>query len=176
MARWVGTSSFVYSHGWAILHATAALRIGVVGYEDTTALDMVGPAKALASAMRETAKGTSERCYEVVVLGLTKRPFRTASGIVFRPTATIEAAPALDPLVIPGGCGPRARHKRTDSGVGLAQSGRDAARRLFLHRHLRPRGERTARRPAGVRPRTGGLRRTWRDAFRHSGWDPTPLR
>ena len=82
------------------------LRVGIVGYEQANALDIVGPAEAFASALRMN-KGVPERCYEVSILGLTKRPFTTESGIVFQPAATIEQRPKLDTLIIPGGCGLR---------------------------------------------------------------------
>ncbi len=85
----------------------APLRIGFLGYENTNALDLVGPAEAFTSALRDNGRGTSERCYEVIIIGLTRRSFTAESGIVFQPTATIEKATKLDTLIIPGGCGLR---------------------------------------------------------------------
>ena len=87
--------------------AMAPLRIGFLGYENANALDIVGPAEAFASALRDSGKGKRERCYEVSIIGLTRRPFIAESGIVFQPTVTIESAPKLDTLIIPGGCGLR---------------------------------------------------------------------
>jgi transcriptional regulator GlxA family with amidase domain len=87
--------------------AMAPLRIGFVGYENANALDLVGPAQAFASALRENGNGKLERCYEVLIIGLSRRSFAAESGIVFRPTTTVEAAPKLDTLIIPGGCGLR---------------------------------------------------------------------
>ena len=84
-----------------------ALRIGILGYEDANALDIVGPAEAFSSAFREIGKGRSERCYKVVLLGVTRRAFATESGIAFQAAATIENACALDTLIIPGGRGLR---------------------------------------------------------------------
>ncbi|MDP9098181.1 MAG: helix-turn-helix domain-containing protein, partial [Verrucomicrobiota bacterium] len=55
-------------------------------------------------------KGKPERCYEVVIIGLTKRPFATESGLVFQPATTLEAAPKLDTLIVPGGSGLRLPH------------------------------------------------------------------
>ena len=83
------------------------LRVGFLGYEQANALDLVGPAEAFASAFRDNGKGNLERCYEVSIIGLTRRAFATESGIVFQPTATMENAPKLDTLIIPGGCGLR---------------------------------------------------------------------
>ena len=83
------------------------LRIGLIGYEQANALDIAGPAEAFASALRDDGKGLLERRYEVIVLGLTRRAFRTESGITFLPMTTLEAAPKLDTVIIPGGCGLR---------------------------------------------------------------------
>src|SRR4051812_609587 len=85
----------------------APLRVGFLGYEQTNALDLVGPAEAFASAFRGDGKGKFERCYEISIIGLTRRAFVAESGIVFQPTTTIDTAPKLDTLIIPGGCGLR---------------------------------------------------------------------
>jgi transcriptional regulator GlxA family with amidase domain len=90
-----------------IVVAMAPLRVGFLGYEQTNALDLVGPAEAFASAFRNNAKGKLERCYEVSIIGLTRRSFNAESGIIFQPTTTIETAAKLDTLIIPGGCGLR---------------------------------------------------------------------
>lgn len=85
----------------------APLRIGFLGYHQINALDLVGPAEAFVSAFRGTGKGKIECCYEVLIIGLTRRRFTAESGIIFQPTRTIETAPKLDTLIIPGGCGLR---------------------------------------------------------------------
>jgi transcriptional regulator GlxA family with amidase domain len=90
-----------------MLQAMAPLHVGFLGYEQANALDLVGPAEAFASAMRDNGKGKFERCYRVSIIGLNRRSFVTESGIVFQPTSTIERAPRLDTLIIPGGCGLR---------------------------------------------------------------------
>ena len=85
----------------------ALLHIGFLGYERANALDLVGPAEAFASAWRESGKGKPERCYDVTIIGLTRRPFTAESGIVFQPSTTIQSARKFDTLIIPGGCGLR---------------------------------------------------------------------
>ncbi|MDQ6939064.1 MAG: GlxA family transcriptional regulator [Verrucomicrobiota bacterium] len=85
----------------------APLRVGLLGYENANALDLVGPAEAFASALRDNGKGKLERCYEITIVGLTRRPFATESGIVFQPTATIDSARKFDTLIVPGGHGLR---------------------------------------------------------------------
>jgi transcriptional regulator GlxA family with amidase domain len=83
------------------------LRIGLIGYDGIQALDLVGPADAFTIAQTAVENGQSQPCYEVVVLGLTSKPFRAESGLVFQPHATLNHAPPLDTLVIPGGKGTR---------------------------------------------------------------------
>jgi transcriptional regulator GlxA family with amidase domain len=86
-----------------MLRFMAPLRVGFLGYEHLNALDVVGPAEAFASAVREDGQS----CYAVCVIGLTRRPLVAESGIVFQPTHTIETVRKLDTLVVPGGAGIR---------------------------------------------------------------------
>lgn len=87
--------------------AMSPLRIGFLAYDNANALDIVGPAEAFASALRRDGSGKIERCYQVSIIGLTRRSVVTESGIVFQPTATIDRAPKLDTLIVPGGSGLR---------------------------------------------------------------------
>jgi transcriptional regulator GlxA family with amidase domain len=106
------------------------LRVGFIGYEQANALDLAGPAEAFASAFRDTGKGKLDRCYEVVIIGLTKRPFATESGLVFQPATTLEAAPKLDTLIVPGGGGlrvPQVNRKIADWIVERAKTTRRVA-------------------------------------------------
>lgn len=83
------------------------LRVGFLGFEGLMALDLVGPIDAFSSAVIEGGKGETESCYEIVIIGLTSRPFTSESGVVFKPHKTIANAPPLDTLIIPGGTGLR---------------------------------------------------------------------
>ena len=83
------------------------LRVGIVGFDQVDALDLVGPAEAFASAQIQDAKGNTVAPYEVVILGLTNARFVAESGIVLHPRTTLRAAPKLDTLIIPGGAGLR---------------------------------------------------------------------
>ena len=87
-------------------------RVGIVGFNQLNALDLSGPAEAFASA--EPEPGSNERGYEVIVLGLTSRRFVAESGLIFHPHTTLEKAPRLDTILIPGGRGLR------ESGVSAA--------------------------------------------------------
>jgi transcriptional regulator GlxA family with amidase domain len=106
------------------------LRVGFIGYEQANALDLAGPAEAFASAVRDAGKGKPERCYEIVIIGLTRRPFATESGLVFQPATTLDAAPNLDTLIVPGGCGlrlPEVNRKVADWIVARAKTTRRIA-------------------------------------------------
>ena len=90
-------------------------RIGFLGFDGVTALDLVGPAEVFSTAVAAEPPGAGGRLYEVLVLGLTGRPFTADSGIVFRPSGVLASAPALDTLVVPGGEG--LREPRTNAAV-----------------------------------------------------------
>ncbi len=84
-------------------------RIGLIGFDGITALDLVGPAEAFAAAATTDLEGRAHPSYEIVVLGLTRHPFTAESGVVFRPKFAMDDAPPLDTLIIPGGSGLRRR-------------------------------------------------------------------
>src|ERR1700759_1047789 len=79
------------------------LRIGIIGYDDVQGLDLMGPADAFSLATDEEGRPF----YELLVLGLTGKPFRTEAGVLGSPTLTLRRAPALDTRIIPGGRGAR---------------------------------------------------------------------
>jgi transcriptional regulator GlxA family with amidase domain len=83
------------------------IRVGLVGYDGIQALDLIGPVDAFTFATIEDENRKSEPGYEVVVLGISNKPFRAESGILMYPQATLREAPVLDTLIIPGGKGAR---------------------------------------------------------------------
>ena len=85
----------------------AALCIGIVGFDQVNALDLVGPAEAFANAQTDGTKSRSNCPYEVVILGLTTARFIAESGIVFHPHTTLRTTPKLDTIILPGGRGLR---------------------------------------------------------------------
>src|SRR5688500_1460938 len=84
-------------------------RIGLLAFDGLTALDLVGPAEvfATASALHGERGASRPPPYELVVLGVDAGPVRAESGLVFQPDRTLAAAPPLDTLLVPGGCGLR---------------------------------------------------------------------
>jgi transcriptional regulator GlxA family with amidase domain len=51
--------------------------------------------------------GARQNCYETLIIGLTNEPFTSETGVTFKPHTTLDDAPALDTIVIPGGRGLR---------------------------------------------------------------------
>jgi transcriptional regulator GlxA family with amidase domain len=90
-----------------LLTVSKPLRIGIIGYDGVQALDLVGPSDAFSIATVENEESKAQPCYEVLVLGLTGRPFRAESGLVLQPDFALRHAPAIDTLIIPGGKGIR---------------------------------------------------------------------
>jgi len=90
-------------------------RIGFLGFDGVTALDLVGPAEVFATAATPEPADGGFSLYEVVTIGVTGRPFTSNSGLVFKPARTLETAPALDTLIVPGGEG--LREPRTNAKV-----------------------------------------------------------
>jgi len=83
------------------------LRVGLIGYDGVQELDIIGPSDAFTIAEIESDNGQRRPCYEVIIVGITNKPFRAESGVSFQPHTTLGKAPTLDTLIIPGGRGAR---------------------------------------------------------------------
>jgi transcriptional regulator GlxA family with amidase domain len=86
-----------------------ARTIGILGYPDVQALDLIGPADAFAIADEHVRAAGSTAGYKVVVLGLTRLTFAAESGVLLKPHMSLDRAPSLDTLLISGGRGLRVR-------------------------------------------------------------------
>lgn len=82
-------------------------RIGLIGFPGVTALDFIGPMEAFTAALVSNEAGRKRSSYELLVIGLNQEPFTAESGVVFQPHTTLESAPPLDTVLIPGGSGLR---------------------------------------------------------------------
>jgi len=83
------------------------VRIGILGFDGVTMLDLAGPLEAFTAAKIGSSDGGVQRCYEVILIGVTGRTFVSESGAVFKTSKVLDAAPQLDTVVIPGGTGIR---------------------------------------------------------------------
>jgi transcriptional regulator GlxA family with amidase domain len=78
-----------------------------VGFDEVTALHLVGPADAFVAAALDDGYGNRIPCYEVHTIGVFSDRFRAEDGLMFEAQATLSAAPVLDTVVIAGGRGIR---------------------------------------------------------------------
>lgn len=83
----------------------APRRIGLVGYDDITALDLVGPMEAFDSANGHCERGAP--AYSFIVLSHKGRPFMSEAGLKIAADASFAEAPPLDTIIVPGGRGLR---------------------------------------------------------------------
>ena len=130
-------------------------RIGLIGFDGVVAIDLAGPAEAFACAEIRDGKSLPERCYEVLTIAESNRPFISESGLIFTPHKTFKNAPSFDTLIVPGGSGlrqeriarvvstfvrSRARYTRRIVSIctgiyGLAPTGLLAGRKVTTHWH-----------------------------------------
>jgi transcriptional regulator GlxA family with amidase domain len=78
-------------------------RIGLIGFDGVGTMDMTAAAAAFTSAQTQDGDRGPKQCYEVVIIGLSNKPYTATSGMVFQPHKTFKDAPPLDTLIIPGG-------------------------------------------------------------------------
>ncbi|MFL6537920.1 MAG: GlxA family transcriptional regulator [Chthoniobacterales bacterium] len=84
-------------------------RIGIIGFDGANAVDLTGPLETLTAARIPREGQDAARCYETMLIALNTKTFVTACGAMIKADATLEKAPRLDTLVIPGGPGSRLR-------------------------------------------------------------------
>jgi transcriptional regulator GlxA family with amidase domain len=82
-------------------------RIGFLGFPQLTALDLVGPMESFATVL--VGDGIPRSGYEVLIIGVQGQTFESESGITIKAHRTLETAPPLDTVMIPGGAGLRER-------------------------------------------------------------------
>lgn len=102
-------------------------RIGFLVFPGIQALDVVGPMDAFASAQTSNDASGSP-CYELVTIGLTRKPVSAGSGLVLVPSHAVKEAPQCDTLVIPGGSGVRDRKSAARMGAWIASRARELRR------------------------------------------------
>ena len=83
------------------------IQIGILGFDGMQALDAIGPADAFGAALTDADAAKTERLYDVTIIGLSGRRLVCEGGVVIQADVTIEKAPRVDTLIIPGGAGLR---------------------------------------------------------------------
>ena len=85
----------------------SAKRIGFLGFDGLASLDLTGPLEAFAAARPEDATGQRRAGYELNIIGVNGKNFASESGVIFKAHHTIQTAPPVDTIVVPGGTGVR---------------------------------------------------------------------
>lgn len=83
---------------------TSTKTIGLLAYDDMQALDLAGPLDVFGAA---NAFAREAPAYRLCVIGLGTGVVRAENGLAVVPECTLEDAPPLDTLLIPGGMGAR---------------------------------------------------------------------
>jgi len=79
-------------------------KIGLLAYQDMQSLDLIGPLDVFGMANTSTS---GKPPYQLHVIGLDANPVHAENGLIVTPNCTLDDAPALDSLLIPGGIGSR---------------------------------------------------------------------
>ena len=95
--------------------ANAALTIGILIFDGVEELDFVGPWEVF------TAARHLELDCRTVLIGESSEPVRCSKGMRVLPDHTLEDAPALDMVLVPGGNGTRALVHRAPTLEWLAR-------------------------------------------------------
>ncbi|MEP6821650.1 MAG: helix-turn-helix domain-containing protein [Chthoniobacterales bacterium] len=82
-------------------------RIGLVGFDQVTALHLIGTADAFTAAVLDDGYGGRIPCYEICTIGAPARHFRTESGVSFTAETDLRHAPVCDTIIVAGGVGLR---------------------------------------------------------------------
>lgn len=79
-------------------------RIGLIAYQNMQSLDLVGPLDVFGMA---NTSMVGKPPYQLHIIGLDGQPTRAENNLVVMPSCTLDDAPSLDTLLIPGGIGSR---------------------------------------------------------------------
>lgn len=90
----------------AVDEATPRL-VGFIGVDGISSFDLLGSLEAFAAAHTTNADGEAQRCYEAFVIGAEGKTLVSSAGAVIKARYTMQNAPALDTIIIPGGGGLR---------------------------------------------------------------------
>jgi transcriptional regulator GlxA family with amidase domain len=83
------------------------IHVGIVGFDEVTALHLVGPADSFTAAALDDGYGGRIPCYTVHTIGVFSDRFRAEGGLMFQAPHTLSLAPELDTIIIAGGRGIR---------------------------------------------------------------------
>ena len=128
--------------------ATSSRRIGFLLFDGITALDVVGPMDAFATAACANAPPheRTKSSYELLLIGITQQDVVAESGLVLKPQVSLSRCPELDTLVVPGGRGLREpQNKQSDFELDRVPHQPYSQNRVGMHWHIRCSPDRFAR-------------------------------
>lgn len=91
------------------------VRIAVLGYEGVHALDLIGPLEALSEV-----RVSGRPAYEVKIVALLDRRFRSESGVVFEADLDAPDDASFDTIIVPGGASLREPGRLAAAGAWVA--------------------------------------------------------
>ena len=97
-------------------------RIGFIGFDGVASLDLTGPLEACAAAHATDSAGGRAARYELSIISVGSRNFVSESGVVFKAHHTMQSAPELDTIVVPGGAGVRSNDTLRSISAWLKES------------------------------------------------------
>jgi transcriptional regulator GlxA family with amidase domain len=87
-------------------------RVGILVFPNVEVLDFCGPFEVFSvTRLSEGARREDPSPFEVLLVAETTEPITATGGLRVLPNVTIDACPALDILVVPGGWGTRTEIK-----------------------------------------------------------------
>src|SRR3984893_9410725 len=81
------------------------IRVGLIGFDQVTALHLVGLGDSFAATALDDGYGNRIACYQVHTIGVSSDRFRTEAGLLFEAQSTLTMAPKFDTIVVAGGHG-----------------------------------------------------------------------
>ena len=81
------------------------IRVGLIGFDQVTALHLVGLGDSFAATALDDGYGNRIACYQVHTIGVSSDRFRTEAGLLFEAQSTLSMAPEFDTIVVAGGHG-----------------------------------------------------------------------
>ena len=94
---------------------TTPKLVGFIGFDGISSFDLLGAFDAFAAARIAEPDREGRACYEPMIIGAGANTFVSSAGAVIQARYTIETAPPLDTIIIPGGNG--LRHSEASSEI-----------------------------------------------------------
>ncbi len=77
--------------------------VGFLGFDGVSSFDLLGSFEAFATARTTDPRTAGQPCYETLIIGVESKTFVSDAGATIKAHHTMENAPPLDTIIIPGG-------------------------------------------------------------------------